>query len=106
MIRIRDKILHKLKEQWTPEHLLLYKQFRNRVPNELEESKVRYFPNYFAENSKNMKKMLSGIKTIISHISSPSSVINKIKDKDGNMTTVPSKMSNIFNDFLSMLLII
>ncbi len=57
MIKIRDKILHKLKEQRTPEHLLLYKQFRNRVPNELKESKARYFHNYFAENSKNMKKM-------------------------------------------------
>ena len=46
-----------------------------------------------------MKKMWSGINTIISHKSSTSSSINKIKGKDGNLTSDPSKMSNIFNDF-------
>ena len=46
-----------------------------------------------------MKKLWSGIKTIISHKSSTSSSINKIKGKDGNVTSDPSKMSNIFNDF-------
>ena len=46
-----------------------------------------------------MKKLWSGIKSIISHKSSTSSSINKIKGKDGNVTSDPSKMSNIFNDF-------
>ena len=46
-----------------------------------------------------MKKLWSGINTIISHKSSTSSSINTIKDKDGNVTSDPSKMSNIFNDF-------
>ena len=46
-----------------------------------------------------MKKMWSGIKTIISHKSSKSSSINKIQGKDGNVTSDPSKMSHIFNDF-------
>ena len=46
-----------------------------------------------------MKKLWSGIKIIISHKSSTSSSINKIKDRDGNVTSDPSKMSNIFIDF-------
>ena len=46
-----------------------------------------------------MKKLWPGIKTIISHKSSTSSSINKIKGKDGNVTSDPSKMSNISNDF-------
>ena len=46
-----------------------------------------------------MKKLWSGIKTIISHKSSTSSTINKIKDMEGNVTSEPSKISNIFNDF-------
>ena len=45
-----------------------------------------------------MKKLWSGIKTIISHKSSNSFSINKIKDKDGSVTSDPCKISNIFND--------
>ena len=99
MMRIRDKISQKLKKQQTPENLKLYKKFRNCVSNELKESKARYFHNYFSTNSQNMNKLWAGIKTIISHKSSTSSSINKIKGKDGNVTSGPSKMSNIFNDF-------
>ena len=83
MIRIRDRILHKLKKQQTPDNLKLYKKFRNRVSNELKESKARYFHDYFTTNSQNMKKLWSGIKTIISHKSSTSSSIDKSKAKMG-----------------------
>ena len=43
--------------------------------------------------------MWSGIKSIISHKSFTSSSINKIKGNDGNVTSDPSDMSNIFNNF-------
>ena len=99
MMRIRDRILQKLKKKQTDDNIKLYKKFRNRVSNELKESKARYFHNCFSTNSQNMKKLWSGIKTIISHKSSSSSAINKIKDKDGSVTSDPSQMSNIFNDF-------
>ena len=46
-----------------------------------------------------MKNLWSGTKTIISHKSSNSSSINKIKDKEGNVTSEPGRISNIFNDF-------
>ena len=49
--------------------------------------------------SQKMKKLWSCIKTIISHKSSSSPAINKVKDKDGRVTSDPSQMSNIFNDF-------
>ena len=39
------------------------------------------------------------IGTVEEFQSSTSSSINKIKDKDGNVTSDPNKMSNIFNDF-------
>ena len=96
MMRIRDKILQKMKKQLTPDNLKLYKKFRNRVSNELKESKERYVHNYFSANSQNMKKLWSGIKTIMSHKSSTSFSINKIK---GKVKSDPSKMSNISNDF-------
>ena len=99
MMRIRDRILQKLKKQQTDDNLKLYKKFRNHVSNELKESKASYFHNYFSTNSNNMKKLWSGIKTIISHKSSSSSAVNKIKDKAGNVTSDPCKITNIFNDF-------
>ena len=55
MMRIRDKILQKMKKQQTPDNLNLYKKFRNRVSNELKESKERYFHKYFSTNSQDMK---------------------------------------------------
>ena len=45
-----------------------------------------------------MKKLWSAIKAIISHKSSTSSSINKTKDKDGNITSHPFEMSNVFNN--------
>ena len=69
------------------------------MSNELKESKARYFHDYFSTNSQNMKQLWSGIKTIISHKSSTSSTISNIKGKDEYVTSDPSKMSNIFNDF-------
>ena len=55
MMRIRDRILQKMKKQQTPDNVKLYKKFRNRVSNELKESKARYFHTYFSTNSQNMK---------------------------------------------------
>ena len=79
MMRIRVKILQKMKKQQTPDNnVKLHKKCRNRVSNELKERKARYFHNYFSANNQNMKKLWSGIKTIISKSSSSSS-INKSK---------------------------
>ena len=67
--------------------------------NEIKKSKENYFHNFFSTNTQNMKKLWSGIKTIISHKPSTSSTINKIKNMEGNVTSEPSKISNIFNNF-------
>ena len=79
---------HPVKKKQTPDDIKLCKKFRNRVSNELKESKAKYFHNHFSVNSQNMKKICSGIKTIISHKSSTSSSISKIKGKDGNLKAV------------------
>ena len=96
MIRIRDRVLLKLKNKASDDNRNLYKKFRNRVSNEIKENKARYFHNYFSTNSQNMKKLWSGIKTIISHKSSSSFSVNKIQDKNGNVTSDHCKISNIF----------
>ena len=46
-----------------------------------------------------MKKLWSGIKTIVSHKNSSSSTINKIKDRDTVLTSDSTKISNVFNDY-------
>ena len=43
MMRIWDRILQKLKKQQNPDNLKPHKKFRNRVSNELKESKAQYF---------------------------------------------------------------
>ena len=48
-----------------------------------------------------MKKIWSGINTIISQKSSASCTIKKIKDEFGNITSDLSDMSNIFNNFFT-----
>ena len=65
----------------------LYKKFGNHISTELKQSNSRYYYNYFSANCDNIEKVWSGIKTVISHKSNTSSTINKIEDKDGNVTS-------------------
>ena len=45
-----------------------------------------------------MKKLWLGIKTIISHKNCSTTVISKIKDNNGNISSDPTEISNIFNN--------
>ena len=100
MIRIRDWILRKLKKNNNESLIDLYKQFRNCVSVSLNESKASYFYKHFQQNSNNMKKLWSGIKSVVSiRKSSNMNVINKLKDSNGNTTSDPSVIANIFNKF-------
>ena len=99
MICLRDKYLKKLKKKSDAATSRLHKQFRNRVAIVLKESKAKYFHNYFIENSKNIKLLWTGIKSIISIKNSRVNVINKLKDANGNLTTASATMATVFNDF-------
>ena len=100
MMRIRDRILKKLKKKNSQALVSLYKKFRNRVSVSLNESKVSYFYDYFQKNSNNMKQLWSGIKSVIDvRRSSNINVISKLKDSNGNITSDPAVIANIFNRF-------
>ena len=100
MMRIRDRLLRKLKKNNSQPLINLYKKFRNRVSVSLSESKASYFYDYFQKNSNNMKQLWSGIKSVINiKKSSNVNVINKLKDSDGNITSDPAVIANIFNKF-------
>ena len=95
-MRFGDRILQRLKKQKAPDNLKLYKKFSIRVSIELKECKARYFHNYFSTTIQDIQKLWSDIKEIISHKPSTSSSIKKIKGKDGDVTSDPSKMSDSF----------
>ena len=100
MMRIRDNLLRKIRKNNSQSLADLYKKFRNRVSESLRESKASYFYNYFQKDSNNMKQLWSGIKSVISiRKSSNVNVISKLKDSNGNVTSDPAVIANIFNKY-------
>ena len=55
MMQFKDKLLKNVKKKPDTATKLLYKKVKNRVANELRESKKKYFHKYFTANSNNMK---------------------------------------------------
>ena len=61
-IKYRDKLLRKLNRNFSYNTEYLYKKFRNRI---VKSSKIKYYNQYFTDHKSNMKKLWSGIKSII-----------------------------------------
>ena len=99
MIKIRDRFLRKFNQDESENNLIVYKKFRNRTANELKKARKKYFQNYFMENGKNMKKLWTGIKSILANKNYIVSRSHKVNEKIGMSTSDPSEMSNIFNEF-------
>ena len=94
-IRIRDRFLSKFNQDESEKNLAAHKTFKNRITNELTKGRKKYFLNYFMENGKNMKKLWTGIESILANKNSIISRIHKIKDKNGKLTSDAADMSNI-----------
>ena len=62
MMKIRDKLFKQFKDSNSSTTLKAYKQFRNRVVNEIRQSKKNYYQQYFHENKNNMRMLWKGIK--------------------------------------------
>ena len=103
MTKTRDRFLRKFNQDKSENSLAFYKKFRNRTPNELKKARKKYFQYHFIENEKNMKYLLTGIKSILGNKNSIFSRIHKIKDENGKLTSDAAEMSIILNDFLSIL---
>ena len=65
LIKYRDRLKRKFKRRPTIENEYLYKKFRNRVVNELKASRAAYHQRYFQSHKENMKRLWSGIRSII-----------------------------------------
>ena len=83
MIKIRDNLFHQFKLTNSVNDLQAYKQFRNRIVNEIRESKENYYRQYFDERKRNMKMLWKGIKSIISIKPGNGESIQCLEDEDG-----------------------
>ena len=100
MMRIKDKLLKKLKRNNDQPTRDLFKKFRNRIAIALKDSKANYYYNYFQTNSRNMKQLWSGIKSVINtRKSSNVNVTSKMKNSNGALTSDPVVIANLFNKF-------
>ena len=77
-----------------------FKIIRNKVVSITRTSKKLYFKSFFEENSKNLKKTWSGIKSVINihnaNKSAPKSLL-----VNGEVVKDPAKMANGLNDYFS-----
>ena len=65
MMLKRDRYLRKFNRSGSRDMEYLYKKFRNEVVFEIRENKIEYYNRYFTFHISNMKKMWSGIRSII-----------------------------------------
>ena len=78
----------------------LFTKYRNLIVTLCRQSKSNYFSKFFNENSKNTKKIWSGIRELISS-SVNKSTKNVSLSIDGSISSNPKKVANHFNDFFS-----
>ena len=97
MMRIRDRLFQQFKAKSSAADLRVFKLFRNRVVNELKESKKNYYHQYFDENKNNMKMLWKVIKNIVSLKSKNLDTISHLTDKNGSQIKDPGKIANEFN---------
>ena len=98
MMAKRDKYLNKFHKTHNLDTEYLYKKFRNKVVFEIRKSRNDYYNNYFNTHKNNMKKLWSGIRSII-NVSSKSGYCISQLIQDGKEIDDPKTMANIFNKF-------
>ena len=98
MMLKRDRYLRKFNKSGSRDMEYLYKKFRNKVVSEIRENKIQYYNRYFTIHNSNMKKMWSGIRSIINTNKKAGSSISHLTD-NGKEISDPMKMANIFNNY-------
>ena len=99
-IRYRDKLYSKIIrcKHSNPNLIYLHKKFRNSVVKDVKASKSDYFKNYFLCKKNNMKKIWSGIRSIINISKVKADYIPSILES-GKTVDNPCAIANIFNNF-------
>ena len=98
---IRNRLFQKFKSTNSVAVLQAFKQFQNRVVNELRESKKIYYKQYFDENKNNMKMLWKGIESTINLKSNNHDGISYVEDNNGIQIYDPGEIANKFNCFFT-----
>ena len=101
MMKIRDKLFKQFKVSNSSTAFKVYKQFRNRVVNEIRKSKKNYYQQYFHENKSNMKMLWKGIKDIISLKPKNCDAFSHLVSDDGLKISEPVNIANEFNEYFT-----
>ena len=96
LIKYRDRLKRKFKSRPTIENEYLCKKFRNRVVNELKASGAAYHQRYFQSHKDNVKKLWSGIRSIINIKQNCGFQVSQLM-VDGSQITDPQKIASAFN---------
>ena len=94
MMLKRDRYLRKFNRSGGRDMEYLYKKFRNKLVSEIRENKIEYHNRYFTFHNSNMKKMWSGIRSIINMNKKAGSSISHLTH-NGKEISDPMKMANI-----------
>ena len=101
MMNVRDRLYQKVISSKSDADWIVFKLLRNRVVNNLRESKIKYYHNYFDENKNNMKILWKGINNIIRlKTKSIDSASHPVGD-NGSHIYDSCKMANEFNHFFT-----
>ena len=65
MMLKRDRYLRNFNRSGSRDMEYLYKKFRNKVVSEIRENKIEYYNCHFTFYNSNMKKIWSGIRSVI-----------------------------------------
>eukprot|EP00794_Sanderia_malayensis_P013289 gene13290-14664_t len=101
MMKIRDRLFKQFKISNSSTALKTYKQFRNRVVNEIRQSKKNYYQEYFHENKNNMKMLWKGIKDVISSKPKNCDAFSHLVSDDGSKISEPVNIANEFNEYFT-----
>ena len=98
LIKYHDKLHRKLNRNFSYNTEYLYKKFMNGVVNELRSCKINYYNQYFTDYKSNMKKLWSGIKSIINIKTDKLHTISQIV-QNRHVINKPTEMANAFNHY-------
>ena len=94
----RDKYLNKFRRNHNRDIEYLCNKFRKKVVFETRKSRNDYYNNYFNTHKNNMKKLWSGIRSVVNVSSKSGSCMSWLIQDDKEIDD-PKKMASIFNKF-------
>ena len=98
LIKYRDRLKRKMIKRCTLDNEYLHKKFRNRVVAELKASRVAYYNHYFRNHRDNMKKLWSGVRSIINIKQNNTMKVSQLM-VDGSEVTDPTDIASAFNHY-------